>query len=156
MDQLNIFDYLYENFKIDKPIRLIEFFAGIGAQAKALKNLGVEFEHYKTCEWAIPSILAYSEIHHKELPKYGTKFSQNLTKEQLVGYLYSKGISSNYNEPMKEEQIKRMNVDKLKQIYDCIQWNNNLVNIQQVKGCDLGIRDKDKYDYILTYSFPCQ
>ena len=32
----------------------------------------------------------------------------------------------------------------------------NLVNIQQVKGKDLEIVDKDKYDYILTYSFPCQ
>jgi DNA (cytosine-5)-methyltransferase 1 len=33
---------------------------------------------------------------------------------------------------------------------------NNLVNIQQVKGKDLEIVDTDKYEYILTYSFPCQ
>ena len=155
-EQTTIFDFLYEDFKINKPIRLIEFFAGIGAQAKSLKNLGVNFEHYKTCEWAIPSILAYSEIHHNELPKYGTKFSQNLTKDELVGYLYSKGISSNYNEPMKKEQIKRLSEEKLRQIYDAIQYNNNLVNIQQVKGEDLDIVDKDKYCYVLTYSFPCQ
>ena len=32
----------------------------------------------------------------------------------------------------------------------------DLVNIQQVKGEDLEIVDTDKYDYILTYSFPCQ
>jgi hypothetical protein len=28
-----------ETLKIDKPIRLIELFAGIGSQAKALKSL---------------------------------------------------------------------------------------------------------------------
>ena len=156
MNNLTIFDMLYEDYKITKPIRLIEFFAGIGAQAKALKNLGANFEHWKTCEWAIPSILAYSEIHHNELPKYGIDFSDLLTKEEIIEYLHNKGISSNYNEPMQLSQIKRMNENKLRQIYDSIQWNNNLVNIQQAHGKDLEIVDKDKYEYILTYSFPCQ
>ena len=32
-----------QRLKITKPIRLIELFAGIGAQAKALENIGVEF-----------------------------------------------------------------------------------------------------------------
>ena len=36
--------------KVTKPIRLIELFAGIGAQAKALKNLGADFERYRICE----------------------------------------------------------------------------------------------------------
>ncbi len=31
-----------------------------------------------------------------------------------------------------------------------------LVNIQQVKGNDLCIKDTDKFTYLLTYSFPCQ
>lgn len=34
----------------NRPIRLIELFAGIGSQAKALKNIGVEFEHWRVCE----------------------------------------------------------------------------------------------------------
>ena len=79
-----------------------------------------------------------------------------MTKEQYAEYLFNKGISSNYNEPMTIEQIKRLNENQLKTIYDNIQITNNLVNIQQVKGKDLGIVDTDKYDYILTYSFPCQ
>jgi hypothetical protein len=33
MDQLSIFDLLHEKYKITKPIRLIELFAGIGSQA---------------------------------------------------------------------------------------------------------------------------
>lgn len=156
MDNFTIFDIMYDEYKITNKIRLIEFFAGIGAQAKALKDLGANFEHYKTCEWAVPSILAYSEIHHNELSKYGVKFSENLTEDEIIEYLHNKGVSSNYNEPMQLSQIKRMSEDRLRQVYDCIQWNNNLVNIQQVHGEDLEIVDKDKYEYILTYSFPCQ
>lgn len=34
-----------QKFKIDKPVRLIEMFAGIGAQAKALKRLGLKIGH---------------------------------------------------------------------------------------------------------------
>jgi len=48
--QISMFDGS-KKFKIDKPIRLIELFAGIGAQAKALERLGVPFEHYRVCEF---------------------------------------------------------------------------------------------------------
>lgn len=43
------FESLNPNFKIDKPVRLIELFAGIGSQAKALQNLGVDFEKCDFC-----------------------------------------------------------------------------------------------------------
>ena len=148
---MNIYDFLYEKYKPKKNIRLIEFFAGYGSQALALKYLGIEFEHWKTCEWAIKSIQAYKDIHFTN-----KTYDSNLTKEEYVDYLFSKGISSNYNEPMTYEQIKRMKEKDLKIIYDNIQTTHNLVNIQQVKGKDLEIVDTDKYDYILTYSFPCQ
>lgn len=52
-NQLTIFDMLYPKYKITKPIRLIEFFAGYGSQALALKYLGVKFEHWKICEWGL-------------------------------------------------------------------------------------------------------
>ena len=124
---------------------------GYGSQALALKYLGVEFEHWRTCEWAIKSIQAYKDIHFAN-----ETYDSNLTKEEYIEYIYKKGISSNYNEPMTYEQIKRMKEKDLKTIYDNIQITHNLVNIQQVKGKDLDIVDTDKYDYILTYSFPCQ
>lgn len=44
-NNLSIFDYFYPNFKIEKPIRLIELFAGYGSQALSLKYLGIDFEH---------------------------------------------------------------------------------------------------------------
>lgn len=53
-----------EQYKITKPIRLIELFAGIGSQAKALERLGVEFEHYKVCEFDKYAIASYNAIHN--------------------------------------------------------------------------------------------
>ena len=153
MDHLTIFDELYPKFKITKPIRLIEFFAGYGSQALALKYLGVKFEHWKICEWAVKSIQAYKDIHFS---CENFNYSNTMTKEQLINQLYNLGISSNYNEPMTKQQIERLSEEQLRTIWNNIVSTHNLVNIQQVKGKDLEIKDKDKYDYILTYSFPCQ
>lgn len=149
-----IFDLMYPKYKIKKPIRLIEFFAGYGSQALALKYLNVPFEHYKICEWAVKSIQAYRDIHFPN-QKYNTQNNPS-TKDFVVDYLYNLGISSNYNEPMTKQQIERLSFEKLDKIYQDIIVTNNLVNIQQVKGSDLEIVDTDKFDYILTYSFPCQ
>ena len=61
-------------FNSYKPLRLIECFAGIGAQAKALKNLGVEFEHWVVCEWDKYAIQSYNAVH-------GTNFNtSDITK----------------------------------------------------------------------------
>jgi DNA (cytosine-5)-methyltransferase 1 len=153
MDQLNMFDYLYDNFKIDKPIRLIELFAGYGSQSFALKYLGVPFEHHRICEWAVPSIQAYKDAH---FTNDNRDYSKDLTKEEVINYLFNKGISMDYNQPMKIEQIKRLGEEQVRTIYNNICATNNLVNVQQVQGKDLDICDKDKYCYIMTYSFPCQ
>lgn len=147
----SIFDYLYEEYVPKKKIRLIELFSGYGSQALALKYLGIPFEHWKTCEWAVKSIQAYKDIHFTN-----EGYESDLTKEDYIEYLFKKGISSNYNEPMTYEQIKRLSELQLKNIYENIQITRNLVNIQQVKGEDLEIIETDDYDYIMTYSFPCQ
>ena len=72
---LSIFDVMYPKYKITKPIRLIECFAGYGSQALALKYLGVPFEHWRTCEWAIKSIQAYKDIH----------FTDKKTRNNYIG-----------------------------------------------------------------------
>ena len=41
-EQLNLFAQSKQEYKINKPIRLIELFGGIGSQAKALENLVVD------------------------------------------------------------------------------------------------------------------
>ena len=98
-DQMDLFSFNTPKFVIDKPIRLIEMFAGIGAQAKALENLGVDFEHWFVCEIDKFALASYNAIH-------GTNFE---TKD-----------------------------------------------ITKVHAAELKITDRDKYCYILTYSFPCQ
>ena len=64
-------------------------------------------------------------------------------------------MSNNYNNPMTEKQINRLNEKNLRKIYNNIISTKNLVNIQQVKGKDLEILNNE-FAYILTYSFPCQ
>ena len=146
--QLNLFNFNKERKVITKPIRLIELFSGIGAQAKALEILGVPFEHWKTCEWAVNSIKSYNAIHIQD----HTDYSKDLTKEQLIAYLDG-NISTNYNEPC---NVKRQNEQWLRDVYNNCIATRNLMNIMKVKGGDLEIKDTDKYEYILTYSFPCQ
>ena len=55
---------------------------------------------------------------------------------------------------MSKEQINRLNEKQARTIFNNIIATHNLVNIQQVKGSDLEITNKEKYEYILTYSFP--
>ncbi len=97
--QLNIFELTKPKYKITKPIRLIELFAGIGSQAKALQNIGANFEHYKVVEFDKYAVASYNAIH-------GTDFET--------------------------------------------------LDITKIGAEDLNIIDTDKFEYILTYSFPCQ
>ena len=152
-EQLNMFDLFWEEYKIKKPIRLIELFAGYGSQHLALKYLGANFESWKICEWAVKSIQAYKDLHCGD---DNTDYSKDLTNEEVAQYLYEKGISADYNQTMTLEQIKRLGADKQRTIYNNLKATNNLVSVCNLKGADLGIVDKDKYEYIMTYSFPCQ
>jgi len=45
MEQLK-FDFGMSSYTFNKPVRLIELFAGIGTIAMALKRFDVLFEHY--------------------------------------------------------------------------------------------------------------
>lgn len=149
--QLNLFNFGKEYKKIKKPIRLIEFFAGIGAQAKSLDILGIKYESHKICEWAANSIIGYNAIHNHIF-----KNENHLDSDFLANELFKLGVSIDYNQPAKLEQLKRLNNEKLNFIYESIHKTNNLVNIMNVHGEDLEIEETDKYEYVLTYSFPCQ
>ena len=74
MEQISMFESLYETYKIKKPIKLIELFGGIGSQAKALKNLNVNFEHYRLVEFDKYPVGSYNEIH-------GTNFTTQDIKD---------------------------------------------------------------------------
>lgn len=61
--QLELFELYKPHFKIDKPIRLIELFGGIGSQAMALERLNAPFSHYKLIEYNKYPVMSYNEIH---------------------------------------------------------------------------------------------
>lgn len=147
--QYNIFDYIREDFKLDKEIRLIELFGGYGSQNLALKYLIGKSCHYKLCEWAIKSIQAYNDLHIRDY----TNYSINLSDDEVLDKLVELGVSADYNKCALREQLKRMNY---RMIYNNIIATNNLVDISKVRAKDLEIVDKEKYDYIVSYSFPCQ
>ena len=142
---------LYGTYQIKKPIRLIELFAGYGSQSLALKYLDVKFEHWRICEWATKSIQSYNDLHIRDY----TDYSKELTQEEVINKLYTYGISMNYNNSMTYEQIKRKGDKWQRKTYNNIIATHNLVNIQNAKAKDFNIVDTEKYDYILTYSFPC-
>ena len=93
--QLSIFDLTMPEVRMDKPIRLIELFAGVGSQAMALRDLGADFEHYRAVEFDHFAMASYNAIH-------GTHFETT--------------------------------------------------DIRDLHG----IVEKDRFTYLLTYSFPCQ
>ena len=153
-NQMSIFDFIYERYKPKKKIRLIELFAGIGAQYKALKeitkNTDYEVESYKICEWAVPSIKAYNSIHIKDT----TDYSNNKTYQEMLEKV--RMVSLNYNNPISEKAIKNKGENWVRDVYNNIVATHNLVNIMEVKGSDLEIVDTDEYEYVMSYSFPCQ
>lgn len=63
MEHLTIFDELCDEFRITKPIRLIELFAGYGSQSMALKRIGAKFEHYRVVEFDKFAINSYNAVH---------------------------------------------------------------------------------------------
>lgn len=149
MHKFSIYDFLNENYIIDKPIRLIELFGGYGSQNLALKYLLGKSCHYKLCEWAIKSIQAYNDLHIRDY----TDYSKDLSKDEVLDELVRLGVSSDYNKCATRQQLARADYRK---IYNNIKATNNLVDISKVHAKDLEIVEQFKYTYMLTYSFPCQ
>lgn len=91
--------YRKPEYKITKPIRLIELFGGVGSQSMAMRNIGANYESYRLVEFDEKAKNSFNAIH-------GTNFPA--------------------------------------------------LDIRDIHASDLGIVEKDKYEYIMFYSFPCQ
>lgn len=147
------FKSMKPEFKIDRPVRLIELFAGIGSQAKALQNLGVDFEKWVISEWEANATKSYKSIHCEN---DNTDYSKGLNQKELINALFSMGISNDGKEPMTLKQVARKNEKWLRNTYNAYKATHNISNLMLAAGKDLNIVDIEKYTYILTYSFPCQ
>lgn len=131
-------------------LSVIEFFSGIGSQAKALRNIGVNYEIVNTCEWNLHAIAAYERIHDVENGDYESEIN-NMTKEELVQRLNELGLSNDGKKAITINSLKAFSEESLRKIYSAVLNTKNLVDISRVKASDLP-EDID----ILTYSFPCQ
>lgn len=150
---MTMFDLQKTPLKIDKPIRLIELFAGVGSQAKALERLGANFEHYRISEWEVNAAASYKAIHKGD---DSTDYSAEFSAEELTEILFNIGISTDGKKPLGMKEIARKNEQWKRTVFNNFKATNNVGSILNIKGCDLGIVDTDKFCYILTYSFPCQ
>ena len=128
--------------------KVIEAFSGIGAQAKALEKLNIEFDIVHTCDWDINAIIAYNRIHN---PSAEQNLYPDKSDEDIDSFLREVTLSMNGKEAINERAYARL-TDKFKRIlYSAIQDTRNLVSITDVKGFDI----PDDID-LFTYSFPCQ
>ena len=66
-----LFDF--PQLEINKKIRLIELFGGIGSQAMALRDIGADFEHYKLVEFDRYAVEAYNVIHDTRHTTHDTR-----------------------------------------------------------------------------------
>ena len=129
-------------------LKVVETFSGIGAQATALRNIGIEHEIVGTADWDVNAILAYDLI-HKGKPKK-SKYN-SMTREQLLEILSKYTLSFDGKKPATQKQIENQSYDFLIRLCAAIERTNNMVSVTDIKGNDLP-NDTD----LLTYSFPCQ
>lgn len=129
-------------------LKVVEAFSGIGAQAKALKNIKAQFEIVNTIEWDINAILAYDAIHNGE---QSSSYIDELSKEEVLQKLSKFTLSINGKEPATKLSLSNLGEETLKKLYKAIIRTKNLVSITDVKADDLS----NEID-LLTYSFPCQ
>lgn len=127
-----------------EQISMIELFSGIGAQERALRQLGLSYEIKHTCDCDANAVLSYAamrwdlekEMETFEFPSQDTMIAELQAKN--LGYDFQKG---------KHTITKRTPIPKLKQYYIADKLSKNLGDISKV--------DRLPYANIVTYSFPC-
>ena len=135
-----------EKYKFNnEPIRVLEFFSGVGMQRMAFDKLGVNYESVGTSEIDIPAILSYAAIHDGLLESDET--FEYPTKEEMLNYLSERNIGLDF----KTGKLKLpKNLDKIKQLYRATILSKCFGDISKVNPNDL-----PDFDF-MTYSSPCQ
>lgn len=135
-----------EKYKFNnEPIRILEFFSGVGMQRMAFDKLGVNYESVGTSEIDIPAILSYAAIHDGLLESDET--FEYPTKEEMLNYLSERNIGLDF----KTGKLKLpKNLDKIKQLYRAVILSKCFGDISKINPNDL-----PDFDF-MTYSSPCQ
>ena len=125
-------------------ITMIELFSGIGAQERAMRQLGLEYEVLHTCDCDKDAVLSYAAMRcdfEKELAEYEFPSQDKMIEElqaKNVGFDFQKG---------KHTITSRTPIEKLKQYYLADKLSKNLGDIGRV--------EKMAYADFWTYSYPC-
>lgn len=130
------------NTTAKRPLRVFEAFAGIGAQATALKRMNIDYEIVGISDWFIDAIECYAAIHCRDkkvtIPKDITEVD-----EYLAQFTFSA-------DSVKPYDLKRLTEDQRRDLYRANKKANNFGSITELKGCNMPETD------LLVYSFPCQ
>lgn len=129
-------------------LKVIEAFSGIGAQAKALEKLKIEYDIVHTCDWDINAIIAYNRMHNSS---HERNLYLDKSDGEIDSYLKKKTLSMNGKEPINERTYASLDSQFKRILYSAIIESKNLVSITDVSGADI----PDDID-LMTYSFPCQ
>lgn len=124
-------------------LRVFESFAGVGSQAMALRNIGVDYEVVGISEVDRYGLLAYASIHNGAL-EIEIEYP---SKEQMLKEIEDKHIA--YNFSTNKSEIPRR-LDDIKKLYKAHILSKNYGDIRL-------INEKELPDFdLFTYSFPCK
>ena len=128
-----------------EPIKMIEIFSGIGAQAKALDTLPIPHEVVATMDVEKEAIVSYASMRYdleKEIADY-----EFPSKEVMVSELQSKNVGFDFVR-QKHSITMKTNIDKVKLYYISDKLSNNLG--------DVSLQKELPYVDIIFHSSPCQ
>ena len=127
-----------------EKITMIELFSGIGAQERALRQLGLPYEVINTCDCDANATLSYAAMRwdlEKEMETFDFPSQDRMIEElqaKNLGYDFQKG---------KHSITSRTPITKLKQYYIADKLSKNFGDISRV--------EKLPYADLWTYSYPC-
>lgn len=128
--------------KSSKKLRVFEAFAGIGAQAAALKRLNINYEIVGISDWFIDAIECYATIHNND-----TQVDVPVDKKEVIEYLSKFTFSADSVHPY---NLTHLSEDKLRNLCRANKKCNNYGSIVDIQPEDMPETD------LLVYSFPCQ
>ena len=134
--------FLEENKKHRKSLRVFEAFAGIGAQATALKRLNANYEVVGISEWMVDAIICYDAIHH-----FGENAEIPPSYDEQMQYLSQFDFS---RDSVTKTNLKLLEPETIERLYIANRRCKNFGAISQLSGVDMPKCD------LLIYSFPCQ
>ena len=127
-----------------EQISMIELFSGIGAQERALRQLGLPYEVIHTCDCDKDATLSYAAMRwdlEKEIENFNFP-----SQEQMVTELQAKNLGYDFQKK-KHTITMRTPIAKLKQYYITDKLSKNLGDISKVARLP--------YADFVTYSYPC-